>query len=265
MDDVTVALTAARTGAEVVRSLFGRVQTATFKGVVDPVTEADHGSEQAILEFLADARPDDRVLAEEGGGSREIDGRHWLVDPLDGTVNFLHGLPHVAVSVGLYEDSTPLAAAVVDVQRAEEFTAAAGQGARLNGQPVSVSTAAELGGAVVATGFAYDRRQLGVGYASIVGRVLEEVQGVRRFGSAALDLAWVAAGRFDGYWEFGLGPWDIAAGMLLIIEAGGRVTDHQGNHSGLFDDVYIAAGPALHGQLVALVNRAMPPGWPQNR
>ena len=117
MDDLTGALTAARMGAEVVQSLFGRVQTATFKGVVDPVTEADHRSERAILEFLAGARPDDGVLAEEGGGSRELGGRHWLIDPLDGTVNFLHGLPQVAVSVALYEDGVPLAGVVVDVLR----------------------------------------------------------------------------------------------------------------------------------------------------
>ena len=265
MDDLTVALNAARMGAEVVQSLFGRVQTASFKGAVDPVTEADHQSERTILEFLADVRPDDEVLAEEGGGSRELGGRHWLIDPLDGTVNFLHGLPQVAVSVALYEDGVPLAGVVVDVLRPEEFTAAAGQGARLNGQPISVSAAGDLGEAMVATGFPYDRRERGIAYATILGTVLEEVRGIRRFGSAALDLAWVAAGRFDGYWEFGLGPWDIAAGMLLITEAGGRVTDHHDNQSGVFDDIYIAAGPALHPQLLALVNRVMPPGWPQNR
>ncbi len=265
MDDLTAALTAARTGATVVKPLFGRVKTASFKGAVDPVTEADHQSERAILDFLAEAKPGDAVLAEEEGGSRDLTGRHWLVDPLDGTVNFLHGIPQVAVSVALFEDGVPLAAAVVDVLRGEEFTAAAGQGAKLNGEPIAVSATEQLGDALVATGFPYDRQRLGGAYASIVGGVLEEVRGIRRLGSAALDLAWLAAGRYDAYWEFGLGPWDIAAGMLLILEAGGQVTDHQGNQSGVFDDIYIAGGAVLHPQLLALVTRLMPSGWPQNR
>lgn len=265
MDDLSAALTAARAGAQVVRPLFGQIKSASFKGAVDPVTEADHQAERAILDFLAKNRPDDAVLAEEEGGSRDLSGRHWLVDPLDGTVNFLHGLPQVAVSVALYEDGVPLAAAVVDIMRSEEFTAAAGQGARLNGEPIAVSAAAELGAAVLATGFPYDRQQYGAAYAAIIGVVLKEARGIRRFGSAALDLAWVAAGRFDGYWEFGLGPWDIAAGMLLVLEAGGLVTDHQGKPSSVFDDIYIASGPSLHPQLLALVTKAMPAGWPQNR
>lgn len=265
MDDLAAALTAARTGAKVVKGLFGEVATATLKGAVDPVTEADHESERAILGFLAEARPKDAVLAEEGGGSRSLAGRHWLVDPLDGTVNFVHGIPQIAVSVALYEDGAPLAAAVVDVLRAEEFTAVAGEGAQLNGRPIGVSHAPVLREAVIATGFPYDRDRLGGSYASIVGAVLEEVRGIRRLGSAALDLAWLAAGRYDGYWEFGLGPWDIGAGMLLIREAGGLVTDHRGQPSEVFDDVFIAAGPNLHPALLSTVTRAMPSGWPQNR
>ena len=265
MDDLTAALAAARIGAEVIRPLFGQVKTASFKGAVDPVTEADHQAERAILDFLANTKPGDAVLAEEEGGSRDLTGRHWLVDPLDGTVNFLHGIPQVAVSVALFEDGLPVVAAVVDVLRGEEFTAAAGMGAKLDGAPISVSKTQSLGAALVATGFPYDRQQLGVAYASIVGGVLEEVRGIRRLGSAALDLAWLAAGRYDGYWEFGLGPWDVAAGMLLIIEAGGRITDHEGNESAVFDDVYVAAGQALHPQLLSLIDRLMPSGWPQNR
>lgn len=265
MDDLAAALAAARIGAELVRSLFGRVDTASFKGAVDPVTEADLRSEQAIFDFLSSAKPADAILAEERGGTRDLAGRHWIVDPLDGTVNFLHGIPQVAVSVALYDDGVPLAGAVVDVVRSEEFSAAAGRGASLNGEPIYVSDTGELGEALIATGFPYDRHQLGAAYSGIVGIVLERVRGIRRFGSAALDLAWVAAGRYDGYWEFGLGPWDIAAGMLLITEAGGLVTDHRAKSSDVFDDVHIAAGRALHPQLLALVNQAMPAGWPQNR
>ncbi len=264
MDDLAVALAAARVGALVVGGSFGGTQTASFKGVVDPVTEVDHRSEQEILAVLRTHRPDDAVLAEEGGGSRDIAGRHWVVDPLDGTVNFLHGIPQVSVAVGLYEDGSPLVGVVIDPLRNEEFTASTGSGTRLNGNPVSVADRT-LDEGVIATGFPYDRRTRGAAYAAIVGTVVERARGIRRLGSAALDLAWVACGRLDGYWEFGLGPWDIAAGMVLVIEAGGAVTDHTGAPSTLFDSLFIAGGPRLQPELRAVVAGALPGGWPENR
>ncbi len=264
MDDLAVALTAARAGAAIVADSFGKTHTVEFKGVVDPVTEIDHQSERAILEVLGANRPDDSVLAEEGGGSRFVPGRQWIVDPLDGTVNFLHGIPQVAVAVGLYEDGSPRVGVVIDPIRREEFVAARGSGTALNGNAVSVSDRL-LNEGVIATGFPYDRRDQGTNYAAIVGTVLEHARGVRRFGSAALDLAWVACGRLDGYWEFGLGPWDIAAAMVLILEAGGRVTDHLGNPSTVFDSLYVAGAPRLQGELRSLVGSALPEGWPENR
>jgi myo-inositol-1(or 4)-monophosphatase len=264
MDDLAVALEAARAGATIVGGAFGKAQTAVFKGVVDPVTAIDHESERAILEVLATLRPDDSVLAEEGGGSRDLEGRHWIVDPLDGTVNFLHGIPQVSVAVGLYVDGRPRVGVVVDPIRGEEFVAQHGAGASRNGEPIAVSDRA-LGDGVLATGFPYDRRDRGAAYAAIVGTVLEHVRGIRRFGSAALDLAWVACGRLDGYWEFGLGPWDIGAAMVLVHEAGGIVTDHMGTPSTIFDPLYIAGGPALQKDLRAVVAAALPEGWPENR
>jgi myo-inositol-1(or 4)-monophosphatase len=264
MNDLSVAVAAARVGAAIVGDAFGGAQEAEFKGAVDPVTEIDRRAEAAILGLLAAERPDDGVLAEEGGGSRDLAGRHWIVDPLDGTVNFVHGIPQVSVAVGLYEDGHPLVGVVVDPIRGEEFTAAIGRGAWLNGVPVSVSDR-PLSDGIIATGFPYDRRDQGGQYADIVGTVLGRARGIRRFGSAALDLAWVACGRLDGYWEFGLGPWDIAAGMVLILEAGGQVTDHRGASSTVFDSLYVAGGPSLQEDLRNLVGSVLPPGWPEKR
>lgn len=264
MDDLSVALAAAHAGAAIVGESFGGQHPVSFKGVVDPVTETDHRAERAILEVLHAHRPEDAVLAEEGGGLRIVAGRQWIVDPLDGTVNFLHGIPQVSVAVGLYRDGLPQVGVVIDPIRDEEFVAATGQGTRLNGRPVSVSER-PLGQGVVATGFPYDRRDQGAAYAAIVGAVLGHARGVRRFGSAALDLAWVACGRLDGYWEFGLGPWDIGAGMVLVLEGGGRVTDHTGRASTVFDPLYVAGGPGLQAELRAVVGAALPEGWPENR
>ena len=264
MTDLEVALEAARAGALLVGEAFGRVQETEFKGAVDPVTAVDRAAESAILDVLAHLRPDDEVLAEERGGSRDLSGRHWIVDPLDGTVNFVHGIPQVAVAVGLYEDAAPLVGVVVDPVRGEEFAAEIGAGATLNGEPIRVSQRS-LADGVIATGFPYDRRERGAQYAGIIGRVLEHVRGIRRFGSAALDLSWVASGRLDGYWEFGLGPWDIGAAMVIVLEAGGVVTDHAGTPSGVFDPLYIAGGPALQQELRSVLNAHLPPGWPTNR
>ncbi len=264
MDDLALALAAAREGAAIVRGAFGKIQTVAFKGVVDPVTEIDHRSEAAILELLATERPDDAVLAEERGGSRDLTGRLWIVDPLDGTVNFLHGIPQVSVAVALYEDGVPLVGVVVDPIRDEEFVASVGNGTRLNGVEVTVS-GRPLNEGVIATGFPYDRRDQGANYAAIIGRVVEQARGIRRFGSAALDLAWVACGRLDGYWEFGLGPWDIGAAMVLVLESGGVVTDHLGRPSGVLDHLYVAGSPGLQEELRELVGSDLPPGWPENR
>ena len=264
MNDLTLAVAAAEAGAAIVAEAFGQVSTAEFKGAVDPVTETDHHAESAILETLATHRPDDAVLAEERGGSRDLTGRHWVVDPLDGTVNFLHGIPQVSVAVALYEDGRPRVGVIVDPLRRERFTAETGAGAQLNGSPIAVSTR-PLNEGVIATGFPYDRRQQGARYASIVGAVLEEARGIRRLGSAALDLAWVACGRIDGYWEFGLAPWDIGAGMVIVLEAGGIVTDHAGTPSSILDSLYVAGGAELQQQLRQVVGANLPEGWPEKR
>jgi myo-inositol-1(or 4)-monophosphatase len=257
MNDLDVALAAARIGGAIISEAFGGRYDAEYKGRHDPVTKVDHASEEAIIELIRTERPDDAIVAEESGGL-ETPGRHWIIDPLDGTVNFIHGIPQIAVSVGLWEGTTPLSGVVLDPLRDETFTAEAGQGARLNGADIHVSPTDDLDRAVVATGFPYDHADHAPEYAAALGAVLESVNGIRRFGSATLDLAWVAAGRFDAFWELGIAPWDQAAGILLVREAGGRVTDPFGNDSLPGTRLVMATNGTLHDALAAKVAPMVP-------
>lgn len=257
MDDLHVAMEAARVGGAIVADHFGASPDPTYKGKFDPVTAVDIASEAAVLEVLAKHRPKDEVMAEESGGTRH-DGRHWIVDPLDGTVNFVHGIPHVSVSIALYEGDEGRVGVVYDPLRDEIFTAAEGEGARLNGHVVSVSPTRTLERAVVTTGFPYDHDQRADELAIVVREVLRQVNGIRRLGSAALDLAWVAAGRFDGYWELGIAPWDGAAGEILVREAGGVVTDPLGRDSTPMMGLVVASNGLLHDDLRTIIESWMP-------
>lgn len=255
LSDLDVALEAARAGAEIVASAFGTgMARPSFKtSSVDPVTETDRASEQAIIDVITNRRPDDFVLAEESGGAAFDTGRVWIADPLDGTVNFVHGFPPVAVSVALWEDGVPRAGVVIDVTRAEEFSAAAGSGARLDGSGIRVSAQEDLGAGLVATGFPYDRRSNADRYGRVFVRVLSQVQGIRRAGSAALDMCYVAAGRLDGYWEYGLGAWDAAAALLIVSEAGGTWTAFEGGHYRLGSGGVVVTNGLIHSALVETV------------
>jgi myo-inositol-1(or 4)-monophosphatase len=257
MTDLQLAIDAARAGGAIVRDGFDRGVTAHYKRRFDPVTEIDHASEAAVLSIISERRPDDAILAEESGGTIP-GGRLWVVDPLDATVNFVHGIPHVAVSVGLWEDDRPLAGVIYDPLRDECFSAAAGQGAHLNGRRLSVSETDELDRSVTATGFPYDHGDYPDEYAAVLEAVLGSVNGIRRFGSAALDLAWVAAGRYEGYWELGLQPWDQAAGILIVREAGGRVTDFNGDDSVPATPMVLASNGLVHDALREIIEPALP-------
>lgn len=257
-DDRDLAVAAALAGASVVRAGLGTDVRAEMKGAVDPVSEIDRAAEHAVLDLLSSHRPEDSILAEESGGSTSTQGRRWIVDPLDGTVNFLHGIPHVGVSVGLWDDRRPVAAAVVDVTREEVFSAAAGRGAWLDNEPIQVSSRVELVECVIGTGFPYDRDVHGAAYARAAGAVLERVRGIRRMGAAVLDFAWVACGRLDGFWEYRLAPWDAAAGLLLVAEAGGRVADLVDETAGVDSGVFIAANPHIAASLNDLVRSHAP-------
>ena len=257
MDDLDIAVAAARAGGAVVRDGFDRGVTPQYKRRFDPVTETDHASEAVVLAVISEHRPDDAILAEESGGTGPV-GRLWIVDPLDGTVNFVHGIPQVAVSVALWDGDRPLVGVIYDPLRDECFSASADGGAYLNQHPISVSPIESLDRSVAATGFPYDHGDFADEYARVVGAVLASVNGIRRFGSAALDLAWVAAGRYEAYWELGLAPWDQAAGILIVREAGGRVTNLFGVDSVPTTPLVLATNGSVHDGLQRIIEPLLP-------
>jgi fructose-1,6-bisphosphatase/inositol monophosphatase family enzyme len=216
----------------------------------DLVSDADRDAEALLVEFITTRRPDDGILSEEGGGDESSSGLTWIVDPLDGTINFLFGIPVWSVSIAVHDDDGGAVGVVFNPTLGEMFTAERGQGAHLNGEAIHVSECSDLSLALVGTGFAYDARARAE-QANIVTRVLPRVRDIRRAGSAALDLSSLACGRLDGFYEAPMEIWDKAAGVLLIMEAGGIVSDLAAP-LGLSTGV-IAAGPALHDALKALV------------
>jgi myo-inositol-1(or 4)-monophosphatase len=213
----------------------------------DLVSDADRVSEAAVKELLAAERPDDGLLAEEGSAQESASGRRWVVDPLDGTINYLYKLPTWCVSVALEDEQGGVVAVVHDPLRDETFTAWRGQGAHLNGHEIHVSGEERPERALIATGFSYSA-EVRASQAEVVSRVLPRFRDIRRAGAAALDLAYLAAGRLDGYYERGLKPWDWAAARLLVTEAGGAVAELPGAPIGL-----AAASPGLLPKLLELV------------
>ena len=241
---------AAEAGARVLRELYTRPRHIHLKGRIDLVTDADRASEERILGVLAERAPGAKVLAEESGESGGGQTR-FIVDPLDGTTNYAHGIPLFACTVAAEVAGELVAGCTVDPMRAEVFSAARGEGATLNGSRIRVSVTAALGEAVVCTGFPYDHRERLPEMIAAFGRFTELSRGTRRLGSAALDLAYVAAGRLDGFWELGLKPWDVAAGQLLVEEAGGLVTRFDGTPHMLSGGEIVAAGRNLHAAVTA--------------
>ena len=248
--DLELAERAARAAGEVLLSYYGQAPEGleSKTSVTDPVSDADREAERVIRDLLLGERPEDGILGEEGSESRSDSGRTWIVDPLDGTVNFLYGLRTWAVSIAL-EDEDGLAAAVVfDPVDRECFTAVRGEGARMNGEPIRVNRCDRLGRAMVATGFSYVAAERAK-QAQLLLELLPRIRDVRRAGAAALDLAYVACGRVDAYYERGVKPWDEAAGRLLVSEAGGMLADLKGEPHG----VIAASTPQLFDELLALV------------
>lgn len=244
------ATEAARRAGRVLIERFKLHRTLRFKEGAELVTDADAASEAALLTSLLERFPEHAVLAEESG-ARAGDGYRWIVDPLDGTVNYAHGLPHFSVSVAVEGPDGLLAGVVYDPLRDELFAAGRGLGATCNAQPLRTSGVDRLEHAVLGTGFPASVRERPEGPLGLFGRMLRQAQGVRRWGSAALDLAYVAAGRLDGFFEFGLKPWDIAAGVLLVEEAGGHVSGLDGKRLQLQAGDVLAATPELAPALVA--------------
>ncbi len=222
---LNIAIRAARRAGEVIARSIPRLESlkVTVKGRNDYASEVDHAAEREIIEIIHKHYPDHAILAEESGASGEHEVR-WVIDPLDGTTNFLHGFPHFAVSIAAERAGKGEVAVVYDVMRQELFTAARGAGAQLDGRKIRVSKQRELEGSLIATGFPFRlEAQYFNAYVEQLRVVMAQAAGVRRAGAAALDLAYVAAGRVDAFWEIGLKPWDTAAGALLIQEAGGHI------------------------------------------
>ena len=262
---ITVMERAVRKAAPRLRRDFGEVEQlqVSRKGPADFVSMADKRAEQTIVEELRNARPDWGMLLEEGG---EVEGNpskpRWLVDPLDGTTNFLHGIPHFAISIAV-EDKTSAGkpeithGLVYQPLTDESFWAEKGRGAWLQDRRLRVSARRDLVETVIGTGIPHCGRGMPAEWAKIYSAVAPEVAGIRRLGSAALDLAWVAAGRFDGFWEDDLDPWDSAAGVLLVREAGGFVSDYRGSDRIFERREYIAASGSIHSKLQKLIAGAL--------
>ncbi|TAL39401.1 MAG: inositol monophosphatase [Spirochaetes bacterium] len=227
----------------------------TYKGPSNPVTNIDRESEEFLCGRIRAQYPDHAIVAEEGG-SIDRDGEYlWYVDPLDGTTNFAHGVPMFCVSIGVYSRplKTVVAGVVYDPFHEELFTAARGSGAFLNGAPLRVSKTDDLQHALLATGFPYDKGTSDDNNLPQFVRVLPQIQCIRRFGSAALDLCYVAAGRLDGYWEFKLNPWDTAAGSLIVAEAGGVVTTTGGKPFDPVSPEILVSNGIIHARILALL------------
>lgn len=256
---LNIAIRAARTaGTLIVRSL-QHVEhlNITTKGRNDYVSEVDHLAEQEIIRIIQRAYPDHAIMAEESGLAGHGD-TVWIIDPLDGTTNFLHGFPHYCVSIAVRVKGRLEHAVIYDPLRDELFTASRGEGAKLNDRRLRVTKRRELGDALLATGFPFKYPQHHDVYMASFNALFPKVADIRRAGSAALDLAYVAAGRLDGYWEIGLQNWDLAAGALLVEEAGGLVTDFAG-HDDLFDKGnVIAAGFGVHKLMLEAIEPHLP-------
>jgi myo-inositol-1(or 4)-monophosphatase len=248
-------ITLAKSAGEILRAGYGQQHEIGHKGRVDLVTEVDRRSEAYILQQLRSRYPDHPIIAEESGRLEGSASSTWFVDPLDGTVNYAHAIPIFSVSIAFAQNGSLLHGVVYDPMRDECFSATAGEGAWLNGQPLRVSNTQEMVDSLLVTGFPYDLWKSPVNNLEFFGRFARQTQGVRRLGSAALDLCYVAAGRFDGYWELKLQPWDIAAGALICREAGARVTNLEGG-ADILQPPYsiLTANPAMHTRMFAVLH-----------
>jgi myo-inositol-1(or 4)-monophosphatase len=249
--ELEAALSAAKEAGEVLRKGFGWQHSVRYKGEVDLVTEVDEQAEQVIREILLGAFPAYGMLAEEGGALVGEEDARWIVDPLDGTTNYAHQLPIFCVSIALERSGEVVLGVVHDPIREETYVAERGGGATLNDEPIKVSNTEELIQALIATGFPYDRAEMPEAI-ELFGRFTATTQGMRRLGSAALDLCYVASGRLDGYYERGIWPWDLAAGALILEEAGGKVTDYRGGILNLEGREIVASNGALHAAMTKL-------------
>jgi myo-inositol-1(or 4)-monophosphatase len=254
MKEFVIAKRAAREAGKLLMAHLGNLKDVRYKSRRDPVSEADKASEALIAGIIKEAFPTHGFLAEEDTAWAGADaGVRWIVDPLDGTVNYAHGYPCFCVSIALERQGEIVLGVVYDPIRREMFTALKGQGAHLNGKAISVSKTGKLIRSLVVTGFPYDIDRRAGEVLGYFGKMSLAAQGVRRDGSAALDLCYLAMGRYDGYWELGLKPWDTAAGMLIVREAGGKVTDFSGKPYSPGMQEILASNGRVHNEMMELL------------
>jgi len=258
---LNIAVRAARNAGDIIARYSSHIDelTVTNKDHNDFVSEVDRQAENEIIAVIRKAYPGHGILAEESGQHGDNDEFQWIIDPLDGTTNFLHGFPQFAVSIALQHKGRLDQAVIYDPMRQELFTASRGSGAFLDNRRIRVSKRTGLKGALLGTGFPYKDFSHLDSYLGMFRALLVDSAGVRRPGSAALDLAYVAAGRFDGFWEIGLKPWDIAAGVLLVREAGGLVGDLSGGHNFMKSGNIIAAAPKLFPAMLRKIHPHLTP------
>jgi myo-inositol-1(or 4)-monophosphatase len=249
--ELEAAKKAAEEASEIIREYASKASfDVKLKGKNDLVTDADVNSEKKIIEIIQASFPEDEILAEEFQQKASLpEGRVWIIDPIDGTTNFAHGFPVYCVSIALWDNQEPKVGLVLEVANDELFTAVKGEGAFLNGKPISISSNTDPSSSLLGTGFPYNNLNLVDNYLKLFKRMMEKTHGVRRPGSAAWDLCNVACGRFEGFYEYGLSPWDVAAGVLIIQEAGGIVTDWSGENDWLFGQRIIAGNESVHAFL----------------
>jgi myo-inositol-1(or 4)-monophosphatase len=252
MDTLAVAQLAAEEAAKVIRDARHEVRQIRHKGAIDLVTQVDLAAEHAIRTVFEQHTPDIPILAEEGGGA-ETEATRWIVDPLDGTTNFVHGYPSYAVSIALQVEGVLEVGCVFDPVHWRSYTARRGGGAWLGDERLKVSSTEALSESLLVTGFPYDRRERVDWYLSFVREFLLRGRGLRRAGAAAMDFVAIATGVVDGYWEFGLNPWDVAAGVLLVQEAGGTVTNMEGGDIDIARPQLLATNGKVHAEMTEVL------------
>ena len=253
---VKIAIEAAQVGGAILQEYTRIGFHIQRKDEINLVTEADLRSEQAIIEVIREAFPTHQILAEEKGSHAHGETPYkWIIDPLDGTTNFAHGFPLYNVSIGLEHQGTCVVGVILDPTRHELFTAHMGAGATLNGKPIQTSQISNLDGALLVTGFGYDVRTNPENNLDEFCRFTLKAQGVRRTGTAALDMCYVACGRFDGFWELALNPWDTAAGLVILQEAGGTVTNFKGDPFSIYEKRLVASNGLIHEAMLNVLQQ----------
>ena len=249
------AIETAKKAGALLKENVGKVGRIEFKGAVDIVTEVDRKSEELIMAAIGKTFPGHGILTEESPEVKQDSPYKWIIDPLDGTTNYSHGFPFFCVSIGFEEAGEVIFGAVYDPMLDELYTAEKGIGAALNGKKITVSAINDLGRGLLATGFPYDLRASRDNNLDFFSEFSLKAQAIRRAGSAALDLCYIASGRFDGYWEMKLRPWDVAAGALIVGEAGGRVTDFSGGPFSIYGRECLASNGLIHEDMIRILSK----------